>query len=207
MSKLGEQSRPLQRTRSASTRAMKTRLDRAAAAERPRSALYTLDDVLFAFERAKPIVGELTVKEVGGELRIEVRSALDQSLAAARERGHDRVAEVLAAVDMLSADEMAMLLGTTRMTVNAKRRANRLLGVEGAKRGVRYPRWQIGRDGKPFEALPALFERLGGSPWAVYRFLVQRHAELGDLTGREALARGREAAAIEAAEGVAEAFS
>jgi hypothetical protein len=133
--------------------------------------------------------------------------ALDRSLASAHERGRSRVAGILAGEDMLSADAMAELLGTTRMTVNARRRNHQLLGLEGAKRGVRYPRWQIGRDGKPFEALPALFERLGGSPWAVYRFLVQHHAELGGLTGREALARGRATDAIEAADSVAEAFS
>jgi hypothetical protein len=93
------------------------------------------------------------------------------------------------------------------MTVNTKRRNHQLLGLEGAKRGYRFPQWQIGADGKPFEALPALFDRLGGSPWAVYRFLVQRHAELGGLTGREALAKGRSAQTIEAAESVVNAFS
>lgn len=128
-------------------------------------------------------------------------------LAAAQARGRDRVAQILSRGDMMSADEMAKMLGTTRMTVNAKRRAHQLLGLEGAKRGVRYPQWQIGENGKPFEALPALFERLGGSPWAVYRFLVQRHAELGGLTGREALAKGRTAEAIEASESVAGAYS
>ena len=128
---------------------------------------------------------------------------MDQSLAAARERGLLRFAEIISGEDMLSADEMAKLLGTTRMTVNTKRRTHQLLGLEGAKRGVRYPRWQIGEDGKPFGILPALFERLGGSPWAVYRFLVQRHAELGGLTGREALERGQAAQALEAAESIA----
>ena len=129
------------------------------------------------------------------------------SFAAARDRGARRVAEIASGADMLSAEDMAKLLGTTRMTVNTKRRKRQLLGLEGAKRGVRYPQWQIGEDGKPFAALPALFERLGGSPWAVYRFLVQRHAELGGLTGREALARGRQSEAVEAAESVAGAYS
>lgn len=131
--------------------------------------------------------------------------ALDKSLAGARERGRARVAEILVGEDMLTADEMATLLGTTRMTVNAKRRKQQLLGLEGAKRGVRYPRWQIGEDGRPFGTLPALFELLGGSPWSVYRFLVQSHAELGGLTGREALERGRATQTIEAAESIASA--
>jgi DNA-binding CsgD family transcriptional regulator len=135
------------------------------------------------------------------------RSELDRSLTAARERGHHRVAEILSRTDMLGADQIARLLGTTRMTINTKRRNHQLLGLDGATRGFRFPEWQIGEDGKPFEALPALFDRLGGSPWAVYRFLVQHHAELSGLTGREALAKGRSAEAIEAAESVANAFS
>ena len=135
------------------------------------------------------------------------RSELDRALAAARQRGGKRVAEIVAGRDMLSADEMARLLGTTRMTVNTKRRNHQLLGLEGATRGYRFPQWQIGADGRPFEALPALFDRLGGSPWTVYRFLVQHHPELGGLTGREALAKGRSAQTVEAAESVMNAFS
>ncbi len=139
--------------------------------------------------------------------KTSIFSTTDNALAEARGRGSIRVAEILARDDMLSSDQMARLLGTTRMTINTKRRKHQLLGLEGAKRGIRFPEWQIGEDGKPFDALPALFDRLGGSPWAVYRFLVQHHPELGGLTGREALAKGRSAEAVEAAESVAEAFS
>jgi hypothetical protein len=64
----------------------------------------------------------------------------------------------------------------------------------------------VGSDGKPFAALPALFERLGNSPWAVYRFLVQHHPELGNLTAREALRQGRTAAVLAAAENAGRAF-
>jgi hypothetical protein len=136
-----------------------------------------------------------------------IGAGLDRALTMARERGRKRVAEILSGKDMLSADQMAQLLGTTRMTINTKRRNHQLLGLEGATRGFRFPQWQIAEDGKPFGALRALFDRLGGSPWAVYRFLVQHHAELGGLTGREALAKGRSADVIESAESVAEAFS
>ena len=134
-------------------------------------------------------------------------SDLARALAAARERGQKRVADILSAEDMLSADQLARLLGTTRMTINTKRRKRQLLAIEGAKRGFRFPRWQIDEGGKPFAELPDLFDRLGGSPWAVYRFLIQHHAELGGLTGREALTKGRSAEVIEAAESVLETFS
>ena len=138
----------------------------------------------------------------------EVANAdLDRALAAARERGQRRVAEILSDPDMLSADNLARLLGTTRATINTKRQNRQLLGLEGATRGFRFPSWQIGEDGKPFAALPTLFDRLGDSPWAVYRFLVQSHPELDGETGRDALRKGRTADVIEAAESVAETFA
>ncbi len=132
---------------------------------------------------------------------------LQAALAAARERGRGRVADILSGKEMLSADEFALLIGTSRVTVNAKRQSHQVLGLEGAKRGFRFPEWQVGDDGKPFAALPELFDRLGGSPWAVYRFLVQHHPELNGLSGREALARGRSAEVMEVAESVLRAAS
>lgn len=76
-----------------------------------------------------------------------------------------------------------------------------LLGLDGAKRGFRFPVWQLDRNGKPYPELPALRERLGG-PWAIFRFLVQPHDELDGLTGREAVERGRGEALPAAAESV-----
>jgi hypothetical protein len=130
----------------------------------------------------------------------ELDGDLESALAAARERGQARIAEILKGDDMLTVEEFAHLIGTSRVTVNAKRQNHQVLGLEGARRGFRFPKWQIGEDGKPFDALPKLFDCLGGSSWAVYRFLVQRHPELDGLSGREALARGRRAEALEAAE-------
>jgi hypothetical protein len=125
------------------------------------------------------------------------------ALIAARARGRERVAEILSGDEMLTADAFAALIGISRMTVNVRRRNQQILGLEGARRGYRFPAWQVGEDGKPFTALPALFESLGGLPWTVYRFLVQPHAELGGLTGRDALRRGLVAQTIDAAESVA----
>ena len=133
----------------------------------------------------------------------EISPDLDRALAAARERGRIRAAEILSAEDMLSADAFAKLLGTTRMTVNTKRQAGQLLGLDGAKRGFRFPEWQLGPEGKPYPDLQALQERLGG-PWALYRFLVQPQGGLEGLTGREALERGRGPKALEAAESIAQ---
>ncbi len=137
------------------------------------------------------------VEDVG-----ELSPGLERALERARERGRVRAAEVLAGDDMLSADAFAKLLGTTRMTVNTKRQNGRLLGLDGAKRGFRFPEWQLGAEGKPYPELQALHEQLGG-PWVLYRFLVQPHGELDGLTGREALERGRGREVLEAAGSIA----
>lgn len=129
---------------------------------------------------------------------------LQSALEEARGRGRAQAAEILTTEDMLSADQFAALLGTTRMTVNTKRQNHQVLGLNGAKRGFRFPAWQVDEDGKPFSVLPALFERLGGGPWSVYRFLVQAHPELDGLTGREALRRGKADQALEVAESIAQ---
>ncbi|SIT56162.1 conserved hypothetical protein [Mesorhizobium prunaredense] len=126
---------------------------------------------------------------------------LRDALAAARARGRLRAAEILVADDMLSAEAFAELLGTTRVTVNTKRQSGQLLGLDGAKRGFRFPVWQLDADGRPYSELAALHERLGGA-WAVYRFLVQPHGELDGLTGRDALEQGKTKAALEVAESV-----
>lgn len=69
------------------------------------------------------------------------------------------------------------------VTVNAKRQSGQVLGIDGAKRGFRFPVWQLDKDGRPFGALPALHAMLGDSAWAVYRFLVSRHGALDGRTG------------------------
>lgn len=150
-------------------------------------------------EDRAPAAAEVTTAEREGDL--------SAALEAARERGRARVAEILSGDDMLSAEKFAELIGTSRVTVNAKRQNRQVLALEGAKRGFRFPNWQVGEDGKPFSVLPKLFDRLGGNPWAVYRFLVQHHPELDGLTGREALYRGRSAEVLEVAESAVRAAS
>lgn len=100
---------------------------------------------------------------------------------------------------MLSAAAVAELLGVSRVTVNAKRQRHEVLAVDGARRGFRFPAWQVDENGKPFAAIPQLSEKLGDSPWSVYRFLVQRHPELEGATGVDALRQGRTHEVLEAA--------
>lgn len=143
-----------------------------------------------------------TVSQDDGE---PVDAELEQALLAARTRGRSKTAEILERADMLNADAFARLLGTSRVTINTKRQSGQVLGLDGAKRGYRFPGWQLDSDGKPFAALPALHERLGGA-WAVYRFLVQPHGELDGMTGREAMEKGRHEQALAAAESIGRDF-
>ncbi|MER8909056.1 XRE family transcriptional regulator [Mesorhizobium sp. M0854] len=128
---------------------------------------------------------------------------LEAALARARARGHKRVAEIVAGEEMLSAEAFARLLGTSRVTVNARRQSGQVLGIDGAKRGFRFPVWQLDKDGRPFKALPGLHAMLGNSAWAVYRFLVSRHGALDGRTGLRALQQGDDASVLAAAEGMA----
>ncbi|MDJ0391150.1 hypothetical protein QMO56_23850 [Roseomonas sp. E05] len=118
------------------------------------------------------------------------RAALQRAYA----RGAEAAAGLLAGPDMLSSDALAARLHLSREAVHQKRRRGELLGLEGAKRGVRFPAWQLDADGRPLAALPALHAVLG-EPWAVFRFLRQRHPELGLRTGLEAASDPRQAAA------------
>lgn len=117
------------------------------------------------------------------------RAALNRAYT----RGAAAAAEILAGSDMLSSDAIAQRLGLSREAVNQKRRRGELLGLEGVKRGVRFPAWQLGPDGLPLPALRDLYSALG-APWAVFRFLRQRHPELGMKTGLEAVSNPRRAA-------------
>ena len=164
---------------------------------------------------------EVTLRFVDGAVQIsEIRPAaaapapalevitgrspeLEAALERARERGRHRVAEILERPEMLNAETFGARLGLSRVAVNDRRQKREVLGLEGAKRGVKYPEWQIGEDGKPFAALPSLFERLGDSPWAVYRFLTQPHGELEGRTALEVLRQGDAHAVLDTAEGVA----
>lgn len=130
---------------------------------------------------------------------------LDAALDEARTRGATRAAEILSGPDMLTADEFAAVIGaSSRETIHQKRRRHEVLGLEGAKRGVRFPKWQVGADGSLLPGLPRLFKVLGDHPWAIYRFLLQHHPELDGRTALEALREGGVEAVIVTAENIGE---
>lgn len=70
-----------------------------------------------------------------------------------------------------------------------------MVEIEGAKRGVRFPAWQVGADGLPIAALRELHDMLGG-PWAIFRFLRQQHPEFDMQTGLQMASDRRRAAEL-----------
>lgn len=100
----------------------------------------------------------------------------------AKARGKAFVDKLFDDPAMLNAVTTAERLNTNLRIIKAMRHDGRLLGLEGSDGQVRYPLWQFGPDGQPLRLLPKLLSKLGDS-WAVYRFLLQVHPELGGTTG------------------------
>ncbi len=129
-------------------------------------------------ERGKVV----SVREAGPATADErLRAAMDRAAA----RGDVLIGKLFDDPEMLNSDGMARKLGITRETVNAMRHDGRLLGLQGARRGVRYPAWQLDNDGHPLRIMPALL-RESGEAWATYRFLLQHHPELDGAIGLDA---------------------
>jgi hypothetical protein len=108
---------------------------------------------------------------------------------------------------MLPASEFAKFIGVSREAVRAKHQRREVLGLRGAKRGLRFPRWQVSSDGGLLPELPRFFDLLGGDSWTVYRFLNQHHSELEGDIALSALQRGKVSQVLAAAENTAGAFS
>lgn len=165
-------------------------------------------DALRRAERTgRPVTMEIKVDPKQPRAAIKVRKPdrtddLDAALVEARRRGATEIGRILGAADMVSADAFAGMIGATRETVHQKRRRHEVLALQGPKRGYRFPVWQIGSDGDLLPELPRLFQALGPHPWAVYRFLIQRHAELDGITGLEALQSGRLDEVMQVAEAI-----
>ncbi len=121
----------------------------------------------------------------------EVRSLLANSLAARQER--------LGAADMISTDEAAQLVQTTRVTINAWIAKGRAIGLTQTKRGFRMPRWQF--EPSMWDALPRLSAGLGTTEgWALLSFLESPHGGLNGITPRQAIEQGQADKVIKIAE-------
>jgi hypothetical protein len=128
---------------------------------------------------------------------------LDRALAAARTRGRIEKERMLADSSMLNTAAIANLLGMSEEGVRQKRKRHEVLGLELAKRGIRYPAWQVLEGRQLLPALPQLFDILGDDPWRLFRFLQQHHGELGGDRALDALRSGHVDGVIAAAENTA----
>lgn len=129
------------------------------------------------------------------------KAEFEKAMSEAKSRGDVATAQILSNPDMLSADEFAAEIGMTRAGLHKMRARHEVLGLEGPKRGTRFPRSQL-VDGHLLPGLKQVFEVLSGGPWTVYRFLQQKHPELGGASALDALKRGRVDAVRQLAEGI-----
>jgi hypothetical protein len=160
-------------------------------------------DVWAAISDSRNIRLEVHVSDRGGVSVIPLHWDEDsRELNAARRRGAETVARILSGPDMLTGEKFAALLGVTRMAVHKKRKRHELLGLEGAKRGIRYPRLQLDVEGRPVQGLSSILGLFGDNAWGAYRFLLQHHSGLGKRAAIDALKAGRTRRVIDAAQTV-----
>jgi hypothetical protein len=186
------------------------RVSRALAAEgledmRPTRIVLTPDDAKAVAAGDKRAVPASILREKGPRPQ-RPRSpdaALAEALAAARTRGAAVKEGLLANPDMLNTAAIADLLGMSEEGVRLKRKRHEILGLESAKRGIRYPAWQVMEGRQLLPALPRLFAMLGDDPWRLFRFLQQHHSELGGDRALDALRLGRVDGVLAAAENTA----
>jgi hypothetical protein len=129
----------------------------------------------------------------------EVSTVRIDPLAKARARGIGLRQRILARDDMLTLAEAAQALGLTPPAVNDRFRAGKLIALEGAARGRRYPAWQFEDEiaGRPLEAV--LGELRGLTAWTIYRFFTTSDSSLEDETPLTVLRRGDIEAVVESA--------
>ncbi|HEX5285652.1 MAG TPA: excisionase family DNA-binding protein [Polaromonas sp.] len=111
----------------------------------------------------------------------ETKAIFAASLAGRKER--------LEAGDMLTTDEAAELVGTTRVTVNAWIAKGRAIGLTQTRRGYRLPKWQF--EPQMWEVIPHLSKALDTvEGWAMLTFLETPMGALQGQMPRQVIERG-----------------
>jgi hypothetical protein len=107
--------------------------------------------------------------------------------------------EILARGDMLTLAEAARALGLTPAEVAVRLRAGKLIVLETAARGRRYPAWQFHEEiaGGALEAVLDVLK--GHTSWTICRFFTTPDATLERRTPLHVLRRGDLEAVLEAA--------
>lgn len=90
---------------------------------------------------------------------------------------------------MLTTDEAAELVGTTRVTVNAWIAKGRAIGLTQTRRGYRLPKWQF--EPQMWEVIPHLSKALDTvEGWAMLTFLETPMGALQGQMPRQVIERG-----------------
>lgn len=111
----------------------------------------------------------------------EVSALFAHSLAARQQR--------LGADDMVSTDEAARLVQSTRATINTWIAKGRAIGLTQTESGFRMPRWQF--EPPMWDLLPRLSAALGTNEgWAILSFVESPHGGLNGVTPRQAIEQG-----------------
>lgn len=170
--------------------------DRAAAKQAPDEMVTWLDHVVADGE------GVIVVRTASGLHRLSVKSLDDESdaghaapamdpdvaeaVARAQARGRETAASILQQPDMLSGEDIAQRMGMSRQAVHKAAVTNKLLALEGAKRGFRYPEWQLDDAGVRRKGLLEVLD-LVGNGWEAWRFFA---ASADGTSNRERLRSG-----------------
>ena len=145
----------------------------------------------------EPAVEAPVLRGVPGGRRGRRRTAARAGLTGAVKSGDRFRDETWASPEMLSSDEAAALLNMSREALNKRRQAGRALGLEVAKRGVRYPRWQF-EDRVQASVADVLAALSHLDAWGHYLFFTRREPLLGE-TPLEVIRRGDGAEALRVA--------
>lgn len=180
--------------------------ERAAATQAPAEVVTWLDDVVADGS------GVIVVRTASGLHRLSVRSLDDESeavapvpemdadvaeaVARAQQRGSETAASILDHPDMLTGEDVAQRMGMSRQAVHKAAIANKLFALEGAKRGFRYPQWQLDDAGVRRKGLQEVLD-LVGNGWEAWRFFsasaegipTRERLRSGDVEGLLARAR------------------
>ncbi|MQX37412.1 hypothetical protein [Roseospira navarrensis] len=141
------------------------------------------------------------------DLEVAEEESDDALLTELRGMGRQVTHDILSQPDYLSGTAFAKQVGMSRQALDKRRQDGTVLGLQGEKRGYRYPAWQIiQHPGGPTlimpalkEVLPRLLEALGG-PWAVHSFLFTSHGSLQGRTPIQALRSGDSNSVLELVE-------
>lgn len=88
---------------------------------------------------------------------------------------------------MVQGAKFAKLLGVSRQTINTQRNQGKLIAV-GDKNGNYYPTWQVGKDHKVYDVIPAVIQEIGyDDDWSHVLFFLNANEFLNGKTPRSLL--------------------